>query len=297
MSSKSTAEADRGVTVIPTFRRAGVAPGPHLVVFGAIHGNEVCGPLALQRLMEEFESGKRTLLKGTCTFVPVCNARAFAANTRYIEENLNRVFLVREDPTSHEGQLANELAPLVHQADYLLDLHSMQADGEPFVFLNNPNRSSEEFCHALGVPCIMKGWPELYAAHPDKLANCTQSFADRLAIPNALIECGRHDDPQSVEVAYRTVLNALNFLGLCATGPVILRTTRFLELRSIFFREHAGDTFVKTWRNFEPVRQGDIVGHRATGEPVRSNVDGFIVFPSPVSAVGTEWFYVAESAS
>jgi predicted deacylase len=269
-------------------------PGPRLLVFGAIHGNEVCGARALERLASEFESGLRRLLRGSCVFVPVCNERAFASGTRFVEENLNRVFCPHENETSYERQLANRLSPLMKECDFFLDLHSMQSEGDPFAFLNTPSAGSEKLCRSLGVRWIVTGWPELYSGFPDKDSCCTQTYADRLGVPNTLVECGTHGAPEADEVAYRSTLRCLAHLGLVAEAPPVQHAeTLFLKLTDLRFRESAEDRFVKVWKNFEPIREGEVVGYRADGKPERAPRDGFIVFPSPVSAVGTEWFYVA----
>lgn len=53
--------------MIPQRRFESRAQGPHLLVFGAIHGNEVCGPRALKRLITALESREIQLLRGTLT--------------------------------------------------------------------------------------------------------------------------------------------------------------------------------------------------------------------------------------
>jgi predicted deacylase len=271
------------------------APGPRLLVFGAIHGNEVCGPLALERLASELESGQLGLSRGSLRMVPVCNEGAFVARSRYVDENLNRVFQTHDAPRSHERRLANQLAPLVEGSDYLLDLHSMQAKGDPFVFLNRPNPHSEDFCKALGTEWIVKGWPELYESFPELQACCTQTYADRQGVPNALIECGSHDDPAAAEVAYGAVRRALAHLGMAAPlNDEAASPISFLTLKDLYFRESEHDAFAKTWRNFESIEEGELVGFRGPERvPVLSPRQGVIVFPSPVSSIGTEWFYVA----
>jgi len=270
--------------------------GPHLLIFGAVHGNEVCGTRALEKICAELESGRRKLLRGRCTLVPICNEKAYVEGRRFVEENLNRVFHAHPDPTSHERKIANQLHPLVDRCDYLLDLHSMQSEGEPFAFLNRAVSESEKFCRALGLKWIMKGWPELYREFPDHLSSCTQTYADSKNKPNALVECGTNGHPDADEVAYRSALRGLAYLGLIAPdSPVSEVEPKFLRLTDLWFRQSIDDHFVKVWKNFEAVRRGDLIGHRASGEAVFCPRDGFIVFPSPVSAVGTEWVYVAVS--
>jgi predicted deacylase len=43
---------------------AGLAPGPSLIVLGAVHGNEVCGTRAIGRLLAELDGGSLALARG-----------------------------------------------------------------------------------------------------------------------------------------------------------------------------------------------------------------------------------------
>jgi uncharacterized protein len=276
----------------------GPEAGACLLVFGAIHGNEVCGPRALLRIAEEIKSGQLKLLKGRLRLVPVCNQKAFDEKKRYIEENLNRVFEVSPSATSHERKLAHQLAPLLKDCDYFLDLHSMQAEGEAFVVLNQDLPESDAFGRALGLQWILKGWPDLYKNFPEKPSRCTQDYADLLGKPNALIECGSNGAPEADQVAYECTLRALSHLGILGPEHVAPpRKSKSLRLTDLYFRDSAQDSFLKVWENFEPVQAKMVIGHRADGKPVLSPRDGYIVFPSSASAVGTEWFYIATAES
>ena len=269
--------------------------GPSFLVFGAIHGNEVCGTRALEKIAHELDSGILKLKKGRLSLVPKCNEKAVIEGKRYIDTNLNRIFHPHDSILTHEHHLANHLAPLVARCDYFLDLHSMQSKGAPFAFLNRLDPHSEALCRALGVSVLMKGWPELYEAFPDIVSCCTQTYADRLKKPNALIECGTNGSPEADEFAYEATLRAMAHLDLIDSRfPAPTQKIRALHLKDLYFREHEGDEFVKAWVNFEPIRKGELIGHRGRSKlPVLSPRDGVIVFPSPVSALGTEWFYVA----
>lgn len=57
-------------------------PGPTLIVLGAVHGNETAGSKAILRCMEEFQSGAKTLLCGSVTFVPITNPLAYNRKQR-----------------------------------------------------------------------------------------------------------------------------------------------------------------------------------------------------------------------
>ncbi|MEO5666815.1 MAG: succinylglutamate desuccinylase/aspartoacylase family protein [Bdellovibrionota bacterium] len=270
--------------------------GKHLVIFGAIHGNEICGPTALREFITELQSPLSPLVRGRLTIFPVCNPRAFESNTRYIEENLNRVFDTHAAPTSYERRLATEICPYVQKADALLDIHSMQSKGEPFVFLNSPTLESEKLCEALGTHWILRGWPEVYATRPELLQTCTQTFADRCGIPNALIECGSHTDPEAARVASAAIRGALAHFGMIdAAPPPRSQRGRHLKMTTLHTRESPNDSFPKVWKNFESFFRGDLLATRADGEKIYADSDGIMILPSPISALGTEWFYTGHA--
>ena len=152
-----------------------LAPGPALIVMGAVHGDEVCGAHACAALMEDLDAGRLTLTRGRLTVLPVANPLAFARGTREGEGNLNRRFVPQAAPANNEERLAAQLAPLLGRHDALLDLHSFHTPGEPFAMvgpLNNSGtrepfaRAAEEMALAcaLGAPRVVQGWLEVYDA-------------------------------------------------------------------------------------------------------------------------------------
>ena len=60
----------------------GLRPGPRLIVLGAVHGNEVAGPLAIGRALAELDAGRWRIERGVVTFVPVTNPLAHALGQR-----------------------------------------------------------------------------------------------------------------------------------------------------------------------------------------------------------------------
>ncbi len=47
--------------ILETVRFATARPGPRLLVVGAVHGNETCGPQAIERALAEIRSGRIAL--------------------------------------------------------------------------------------------------------------------------------------------------------------------------------------------------------------------------------------------
>ena len=136
--------------------------GPHLLVLGAIHGDEVCGPIAIPRVIEKFQNRTLFLKKGKVTFVPVCNPKAYEENVRFIDRNLNRYMSPISEPKLYEDDLTNALCPLLESADVLLDIHSYHVGGEPFIFVQDPNAEEVPFAQTLGPKHMVYGFAEAY---------------------------------------------------------------------------------------------------------------------------------------
>lgn len=185
--------------------------GPHVMVTAVVHGNELCGAIALDWLMRENVRpvrGKLTLM--------YCNVAAFLsfdpANpqaSRFIDEDFNRVWAeaTLDGPRkSRELARAREIRPLVAQADLLLDIHSMQHPTLPLM-LSGPLEKGRRFARDVGVPETIVS-DEGHSA--GKRMRDYGAFADPASPKNALlIECGQHWERESVDVAKETALRFL----------------------------------------------------------------------------------------
>jgi len=312
----------------PTFLKAhqfiGLQPGPRLIVLGAVHGNERCGTQAIEQLLNELEAGSFAIERGMLTLVPVTNPLAYQRRTRQGDRNLNRNLRVSAHPVDFEGQIANVLCPLLDAHDVLLDLHSFQAPGQPFVMAGPSNNTSnlEPFAHSveetrliahLGPRRVVEGWMEAYARGVARRREARTEAAAGLLDTDygigsteymrsrggygATLECGQHDDPESVNTAYRALRQALALLGLASLTLKPPRSDfEVLRLVDVIDREHENDRFVQQWKSFDAVEEGQNIGLRHDGTPVTVNKAGFIVFPNAATPVGNEWFYFAQAS-
>ncbi|MBI2300249.1 MAG: succinylglutamate desuccinylase/aspartoacylase family protein, partial [Armatimonadetes bacterium] len=98
------------------------APGPCLLVIGAVHGDEYEGPAAAGRLAAETDPAA---LRGTLAVVPVVNEPACFATARCGPDGLNlaRSFPGRDDGSPTE-RVAAAVSRLIAQADAFIDLHA-----------------------------------------------------------------------------------------------------------------------------------------------------------------------------
>jgi len=300
-----------------------LAPGPRLIVTGAVHGNETCGTVAIRRVLDEIAHGRLEIAAGAVTFVPVANPLAYARGEREGERNLNRNLAPTDTPRAFEDHAANWLCPLLARHEVLLDLHSFHTPGEPFVMVGPQNNAGQlqPFAHAgleealavrLGVRRIVDGWLETYAAgvarRRDRLGDAaaapldldpaygvgTTEYMRRVGGWGFTLECGQHDDPNAPDVAYRAILATLAHLRLVqAPAPARAPAVEALRLFEVVDKLHEDDRFARPWASFDPARAGELIGTRHDGTPVHAGAEGRIVFPNPAAPAGHEWFYLA----
>jgi predicted deacylase len=304
---------------------SGRLSGTRLIVLGAVHGNETCGTLAIERVAQEIRAGSLRLVAGSVTFVPVTNPLAYARQQRMGDRNLNRNLFPTERPQQFEDHVANWLCPLLARHDALLDLHSFHTGGEPFVMLGPENnkgtlepfaRAAEEesLARHLGVRRFVDGWLDTYALGVELRAALARNGAEADASHTDLrygvgtteymrsvggygltLECGQHDDPEAPHIAYRAIRNALAHLGISSGSvPVPIADSEALRLYRVVDKHHPDDRLSRDWASFDRISAGELIGVRHDGTQVLADCDGYLVFPNPNAQPGQEWFYLAK---
>lgn len=288
----------------------GLRPGPRLIVLGAVHGNEPCGPKAISHAIADIRSRRLVIERGQVTFVPVVNVKAYLRNERAGDRNLNRDLREATVARDNEDRIANALCPLLRAHDVLLDLHSFRSAGEPFVFIGPEDNDDaiEPFAHAaaetalasvLGPELVMHGWLGTHvrgvakkrADGPLSLGVGTTEYMRFSGGYGVTLECGSHSDPQAEHVGYRAILNALAHLRLIAAPEPPRVATRAIALVDVVLAESAGDHLEKPWCTGDAVSAGAVIARRADGTALMAPQDGFVIFPDARPAVGEELFY------
>lgn len=103
------------------------APGPHLLITGAVHGDEFEPIAALRQLIDLFEVGadEHRLQRGRLTLVPIVNEGAFLRGQRTAADGLDLARVCPGDPQGSETQqTAAALSELIRTATAYIDLHS-----------------------------------------------------------------------------------------------------------------------------------------------------------------------------
>lgn len=274
--------------MIDLVRFDSLAPGPHVLLLGGVHGDENPGMLALTKLLERLQSGKTRLLRGKITVAPRVNAAAAKRGLHFVEENLNRIVRAHAAPGTHEQRLANELIALIDAADVVLDLHGTPAPTLPFVFLDDESPENRAWAESLGVDYLLTGWPALYAG--SKTVTTTE-HAQARGKRALTVEAGQNDDPAAAETGLAVALRTLAHFGLMEPEAPVPPPTP-LRLKHVNYREREGE-FAWDWQNFDTLNADEVLARYADGYELTAPGDGFMVMPFEKAEFGSEWFYFA----
>ena len=279
-----------GVDYVTTF--AASEPGPHVAVFGLTHGNEICGAIAIDRLFRANvrpRRGKLTLaFNNTGAFLEFDPRYPIAS--RYIDEDFNRLW----SPTALDGprnsaelQRARTIRPIVDQADYLLDLHSMQYATAPLMLAGLLDKS-RELARRVGIPEIIM-CDAGHAAGPRM--RDYGGFGDPASPKTALlIEAGQHWEKRAAEVAMDVTLRFLIALGVVTRDDVaalggpdfdsvpkqkVIEVTKAVTITGNRFE------FVQPYIGLEVIpRQGTVIGRDGDREVSTPYDNCVLIMPS-----------------
>ncbi len=263
--------------------------GPVLGFIGAIHGNEVCGVKAINKLISNIDNGDIKLKSGEINLLPIANPKAYAQGVRFCEINLNRVFVEKENPELYEEKLAQEIIAFINKSDVIIDIHSNHAGGVPFVFQDVIDEETTALVEALPVASIMRGWIELYGESDD---SSTLEYTYDAGKYGVTIECGEHADADSVDVAYKSIISTLRHFDMINEVEVEDIDKEYMTLQS-FIKKPKGGKFFKDWLHGDKVQKDEEIGVDVEGNIYKSDVEGFICLPFAGAAESDEWFYLA----
>ncbi len=283
------------MTQIEAHTIKGMEDGPKLLIFGAVHGNEHCGPKGIRKCLEQIKSGDLKIKKGSVTFVPVCNPAAYEKNVRCIEHNLNRIIYPHDNPTGPEEEFANQICKLIESHDILLDIHSYSSGEEPFLFLDKDDAAHRAYVGALPFAYWLKDWNVLYAGNPQLGKGTCTFYAHSQGKIAAVIECGNHKNPHGGQLAYESILACLHHFGLAdAVKPdrfPMPSAVTVISMREMVIKDREGK-FTKSWKFLDRARKNETIAIYNDGLEIKAPYDAVMIMPLETTPVGTEWFYL-----
>ncbi len=271
-------------------RFAAPQPGPHVLVTAIVHGNELCGAIALDWLLRSDLRPRR----GTLTLA-FCNVEAYGrfdpaepARSRFVDEDFNRVWDTRTldgERDSAELQRARALRPVVDAADFLLDIHSMQNPTAPLM-LCGPLEKGRAWARRVGFPRTIVS----DAGHAaGRRMRDYGGFGDPDSARNALlVECGQHWERAAAEVARETMLRVLRDIGTLGGADVEVHLpvappppARLIEITAAITVATDRFAFADAFVGMEIVpRRGTELGHDGETPVTTPYDDCVLIMPS-----------------
>jgi len=284
--------------------------GPTLIAVGGLHGNEPAGVEGLRRVFARLERD-RLPLPGRLVGL-TGNRGALAQGQRYIDRDLNRVWLEKhlefvrqgEEITTAEDHEVAELDAIFSRVlgetrgtAFVLDIHTTSGPGPAFSVLHDtlPNR---RFARALPLPIALGLEEELNGT-------LTDHFTELGAIALS-VETGQHDDPHSIDRAEAAIWIAMDVAGLLPEGyQAELEEARALLVleghglpeavevryrhairRGAHFRTYPG------FSSFQQITAGQLIADE-DDRPVATPMTGLLLMPLYQSK-GDDGFFVTQ---
>ena len=265
----------------------------HIAICSIIHGDEVGSLPAILQIIENLQSGR--LQYGGLLTIILGNPEAAMQNVRFIESDLNRVF-IETKPYNHETERAQEIMPILNDCDLLLDLHqTILPSYNPFYIFPH---SDQSFAWAKAI----KATTALVDATPRKPATtrCADEYVWLQQKPAITLELGKKGFSQlAQECSLQTIRKTIEL-----ADDIHLRNTTLDDYKTdslkIFQTVHREPFSNPNYQlrpgliNFTPVKKGELLTAQSSPK-IHASADGKILFPKyppPNKALPKEIFRI-----
>jgi predicted deacylase len=261
-----------GVPGFYSFRAA--KPGAHVALVSLMHGNEIAGAIALDRLLR---AGLRPD-RGRLT-IGFANLNAFSrfdprhpTASRFIDEDLNRLWdldVLEGGRESVELDRAREMRPLLDTVDRLLDLHSMLWPSEPLI-LCGESPKGRGLAFATGLPgLIVADSGHVTGRRLIDYQRFVSPATDAAAI---LVEAGQHWQEACVALTMACIGAFLRATGALAAHPLLPAAAppgkpRYAEVTQVVTAATGQFAFASPFNGGECIpRAGTLIAHDGEAE-------------------------------
>ena len=273
------------------FRSA--VPGPHVLIIGGVHGDEINGVELARRLLEQ--NTLMQLTKGTVIVIPLLNVYGFINLSRAVPDgkDVNRSF-----PGTSSGSLASRVARiltknLMPQTDVIIDCHtgSQQLFNYPQVRVTKGDELSHQLAKAFNPPFIFQR-----GALRGSLRK-TAWLAKKVCLIYEGGEASRFDG-FSISRGIAGIQRTLHKLDMFQDAPYTTEVPIELE-HAAWIRASASGLFVWTKNSGKHITKGEPLGtigdlFGTKRKVVEASRDGYIIghTNAPVVNLGDALFHI-----
>lgn len=231
--------SDGSSLVIPMITIEGKTEGPRLLVQAGAHGDEYTGIGAILKLLRTLDVSS---LSGLLTLVPVLNTGAVDAMQRF--SAFDGLDAAASYPGRSDGFLTERVAnriieEIVKRADAVIDLHTSEAWGDAFGYVNCAPVSAPTGAESLEMA---RAFGFRWLGQPFELKEQTllRPALAKHGIPSIGIELGGLGiwREQQVDAVCAGILNVMKYKGMIPGNPLptddqkILRNIRWVHASS-----------------------------------------------------------------
>jgi predicted deacylase len=246
--------ANESEIFIPVVIVNGMNDGPVLWLNTGIHGNEINGVVAVQRLLKSLKPEE---LNGTIIATLLSNPLAFKDKQR--ETRLDGGNLCDSFPGKEDGTITQQMAYVLFEeikkhAEFLIDYHSwgMGHDGKPYAVIKvcedvEVSRKTEEMARLFGAPMICKLDLTQPLDEPSPLEGALDVNCAKFGIPSFMAETGHAGwiEEEYIDFTIEGSKNIMKQLGLIAGEPKVFKDQLILGSRSLLRCKRDGIAIVE----------------------------------------------------
>lgn len=256
--------------------------GPCVVIMGSIHGDERMGEAVIAKLLNEMKPEK---LHGDLVLI-LGNPAAYAANRRFIECDLNRLFganfaAIMKSPLSSlnsEEKRALEIAPYLQNADCLLDIHSTIKPSMPFIYCKK-TKSHLKLANLFSAQYIVSATSE---CRIHDLTSCADSYVNRNGGIGITYETGWHKEPAKFSDIMKKIYLFLQTVGSLEPdnhfSAGLTKPSTQVEIYDCVVPKTANFHFEKDFANFDIIKKDEVFAEDRK-KPFKAKETSFIIFP------------------
>lgn len=253
-----------------------VSPGPHVMIIGGVHGDEINGVEIVRKSLEKNLFGQ--VMKGSIIAVPLLNVYGFINFSRDVPDgkDVNRSF-----PGTLAGSLASRVARIITknilpQIDVIIDCHSgaQYRYNFPQLRISKDDPASYELAKAFNPPFIL---------HKGLLKGSLRKTARLANKPCLIFEGGEalRLDGYSISRGVDGIERTLRHLGMIAGENTTVRPS--IEIyHTAWIRASQAGLFIWSKSSGSKIRKGEPLG--SIGDPygtqkaiVLASRDGYII--------------------
>jgi predicted deacylase len=235
-------------------KKSQILVSPKVLLNVCTHGNERVG----LKIAEYFLNLKT--IKGELV-IHIANKKAVAAQKRYIDSDLNRVFPGRPNG-NYEEVLAYQLTPFIKSFDYVFDIHSTETGMKSTLIVTSIQKKI--------IPLLKSIAPKQVVYMSATKSNALISQAKY----GIAFEYGKDNDIQTYNETIRGIRRALVHLGLI-TDRRVTRKVKSLDLFNAYcvLKKPKGYIVQSRIKNFVLIPKGTSIGTCRYKEDICAPVD------------------------